>query len=120
MAIQREWRTLGEFPACPDSMGSDPLGEYAARLKPGTIFYANKFGETLTEAAGQNAELLAVLCRMAKPSVKGWALSKITVENGKFVHESGGTYFTQEGALNAYSKLLGINGPYERTFDDYC
>ena len=66
------------------------------------------------------AALLVVLCRMAKPSVKDWALSKITVENGKFVHESVRTYFTPEGAQNAYSKLLGIAGPYEDTFDDHC
>jgi hypothetical protein len=120
MAIQRKWRTLGEFPACPDSLGSDPLGEYAARLKPGTVFCKNTFGETLTEMAGRSATLLGVVGRMPEPSVKGWALSKITVENEKFVHESMHTYFSLEGALNAYSELLGIGAPYEETIDDFC
>ena len=57
---------------------------------------------------------------MPEPSVKDWALSKITVENGKFVHESVGTYFSLEGALNAYSELLGIDAPYGETIDDFC
>ena len=93
---------------------------HAAALQPGTVFYVNAFGQGVTNAAGATTALLAVLSKMPEGSVKGWALSKITVENGKFVHESAGTYFTLEGARNAYKKLLGIAGPYEATFDDYC
>jgi len=114
MAIQRNWKTIGEFPACPESIGADPLSEYAARLKPATIFHNSTFGDTVTETAGESAALLGVLCRMPEASVKDWALSKITVENGKFVHEALGTFFTLDGALNAYRKLLGIDAPHVR------
>jgi len=119
LAIQRNWKTPSEFPACPHSIGTDPLGEYAARLKPGTVFNTNRFGEALTESAGGNAVFLAVLCEMSQTSVKGWALCKVTTENGKFVHESVGTYFSREGAQNAYHRILGIDTPHEATIDDY-
>ncbi len=120
MAIQRHWKTLTEFPACPESLGPDPLGEYAARLKPGTVFNINIYGDTLAEVAGGDATILAVICQMPPKSVKAWALSRITMENGKFVHESVGAYFSQEGVLNAYHRLLGMDAPYAETIDDYC
>jgi hypothetical protein len=119
MAIQRNWRTLGEFPTCPDSIGSDPLGEYAARLKPGTVFYRNTFGATSTVVASQGDALLAVLGRLREDAVKAFAVAKVTVENQKFVHESERTYFTLEGALKAYGKLVDIDIPLEDTIDDY-
>jgi hypothetical protein len=119
MAIQRNWKTIGEFPACPESIGAEPLTEYAARLKPETVFYTNMFGNAVTATAGESAALLGVVCRMPHPSVKDWALSKITVENGKFVHESMGTFFSLDGALNAYRALLGIDAPHVETIDDY-
>jgi len=119
MAIQRNWRTLGEFPICPDSIGSDPLGEYAARLKSGTVFYKNTFGATSTVVACKGDALLAVLGRLHEDAVKEWAVSKVTVENEKFVHESVSTYFSLEGALNAYCKLVGIDAPFEESIDDY-
>jgi hypothetical protein len=111
MAVQRKWNTPCDFPACPDSMGSDPLGEYVDRLRPGTVFFRNFFGEELTEVAGRSAALLAVVGRIPGTWVRDWALAKITVENGRFVHESAGTFNSLEDALNAYSKLLGIDAP---------
>jgi hypothetical protein len=119
MAIQRNWRTRSEFPACPDSLTSDPLGVYAERLKPEAVFSRSAFGETITEVAGRTPALLAVVGRMPDGSVKGWAVSVITVESGKFVHESKGTFVSLEGALNAFSKLLGVDPPYEETIDDF-
>ncbi len=120
MALQRKWKTPTQFPACPESIGVDPLGDYSERLAPGTVFNTNRFGDAVMETSGKTSTLLAVLCKMPEGSVKGWALSKVTVENGKFVHESGGTYFSREGALNAYSRLLGIDPPFGETIDDFC
>ncbi len=119
LALQRNWKTPTHFPSCPDSVGADPLGEYAERLEPGMVFNTNRFGDAVTETSGRTPSLLAVLCKMPEGSVKGWALSKVTVENGKFVHESGGTFFSREGASNAYSRLLGVDPPYGETIDDF-
>ena len=120
MAIQRNWRTPSEFPSCPDSIGSDPLGAYAVRLRSATLFSRNWFGETLTEVAGLGDGLLAVLCRLPQGGVKEWALCKITVEKEKFLHESVRTYFSLEGAVNAYCELVGLGAPFEDSIDDYC
>lgn len=117
MAIQRHWKTPSEFPICPDSIGSDPLSEYAARLKFGTVFTRNAFGAASTVVAKQGDALLTVLCRLPENSVKAWALTKVTVENEKFVHEAMGTYFTLQGALKAHCKLIDVS--FEESIDDY-
>lgn len=118
MAIQRHWKTPSEFPICPGSVGSDPLGEYAIGLEFGTVFSRNRYGETLTVEVGQGDAFLAVLCKLPKDSVKGWVLSKVTVEDEKFVHESISTYFSLQGALKSYCELVGIK--HEESIDDYC
>jgi hypothetical protein len=117
MAIQRNWKTLGEFPNCPDSTGTEALGEYAARLKFGTVFSKNAFGTTSTVVAGRGDQLVAVLFKTSENSVKDWASAKVTVENKKFVHEFVSTYFTLQGALKAHCKLIDV--PFEDSVDDY-
>jgi hypothetical protein len=55
--------------------------------------------------------------------IKGWSVAKVTIENGKFVHEAVRTYFTLQGALKEHCTLLGI--PFEElgipfeSIDDY-
>lgn len=119
LAMQRNWRTVGTFPACPETIGPDPLAEYAARVTPRTVFYASQFGEALVEVARKGDAVLGVVCNLPSGSVKGWALSLVTMENGKFIHEARGTYFSLEGALNVYHELLGIDAPHVETIDDY-
>ena len=67
--------------------------------------------------ANQGGELLSVLCRFAGNPIKEWALTKVTVENGKFVHESVRTYFSLQGALKEHCKLVDV--PFEESIDDY-
>jgi hypothetical protein len=113
-AIQRHWRTPSEFLKCPDKMS---LTEYAAQLKPGTVFVRNQFGQSLVVTAAEGGGLLSVVCNSPENPVKEWSAIKVTIENGKFVHE-GGTYFTLQGALKKHYSLLGI--PFEReSIDDY-
>jgi hypothetical protein len=51
--------------------------------------------------------------------IKPWAVTKVTLENGKFVHEGIGTFFELNGAKKVYFGLLGI--PFsEPSFDDFC
>jgi hypothetical protein len=117
MAIQRNWKTLSGFPMCPDSIGSEPLCEYAIRLEFGTVFSETSFGEALTIVVEQADELLTVLCRLTGNPVKEWALAKVTVESGKFVHESVRTYFSLQGALKEHCKLVDV--PFNESIDDY-
>jgi hypothetical protein len=118
-AVQRRWRTVCEFPACPASAGTDPLGEYVSALQAGAVFASNSYGNTVTEVAGRNESVVAVVGRMPEMAVKGWAVAQVTVEDGTFVHESLGSFFTLEGALNVYNEALGIDAPHVETIDDY-
>ena len=118
MAIQRNWKTPSEFPTCPDSIGTEPLFEYADSLKYQTVFSRTAFGETLTVQADQNGELLSVLGNLAGNPIKQWGVTKVTVEDGKFIHESVRTYFTLQGALKEHCKLLNV--PIDESIDDYA
>lgn len=120
MAIQRRWRTPSEFPNCPDSIGPDPLGEYASKLTTSAVFAKNAHGESLTVLVGRSDELLAVINELPKNAVKGWAVAKVTVEAGKFVHESRGTFFSELGAQKEYCELLNLEAPSGDCIDDYC
>lgn len=114
-AIQRNWKTPTDFVWCPDETLS--LSEYAARLEPGTVFARNAFGESIVVAAEKRDEFMSVVCRLTDNPIKGWALCKVTIENGKFVHEAVRTYFSLEGALKGHNSPA--DAPFEDSIDDY-
>ena len=129
-AIQRNWKTPTEFVVCPDEISSGMLGEYAARLTFGSVFARNTLGQSVVVMASERNGLLSVVCNLPENPTKQWALTKVTVENGKFVHESVRTYFTLQGALKKHCNLLGVpfeeficnlfGVPFEEfTIDDY-
>ncbi len=117
MAMQRNWKMPSEFPMCPDGIGSEPLCEYANSLEFGTVFSRNSFGESLTVVAEQGDELLSVLCSLTGNPIKEWALTRVTVEEGKFFHESISTYFRLQGAMKEHCKLVDV--PLDESIDDY-
>jgi hypothetical protein len=59
---------------------------------------------------------LSVLCNLPE-NTKEWALTKVSVEIGKFVHENVGSYFTLQGALKEHCNLLDV--PLDESIDDY-
>src|SRR5262249_51457791 len=96
---------------------SATLSEYAARLKFGTVFACNSFGESRTVVAEQGSGLLSVVCNLPENPIKEWAVTKVTLENGRFVHESVSTFFSLQGALKEHCSLLKV--PFEESIDDY-
>ena len=117
-AVQRYWRTPSTFEQCPDACTSDSLAEYARRLTAGSVFARNAYGDSVTVMAEQGNGFLSVVSNQPDNSVKGWAVAKVTIEDGKFVHEAMGTFFTPEGAEKKHCGLLGR--PFEgETFDDF-
>ena len=118
MAIQRRWNTPAEFPCCPKDIGLNPLEDYLRNLTANAVFSRNRYGESLVVMAELGDSFLSVLTT-DKNTVKPWAVTKITVENGKFVHENIHTYFELNGAKKAHYGLLGI--PFSgESIDDYC
>jgi hypothetical protein len=117
MAFQRNWKTPSEFPCCPTEIGSDSLAEYAANARQGAVFSWNRYGESSVEMAQQGDDFLSVLTRQEN-AMKPWAVAKVTIEEGRFVHASIGTYFELNGAKKAHFQLLGI--PFSgESVDDY-
>jgi hypothetical protein len=119
MAVQRRWKTPTEFPSCPNALGSDPLTEYAHNLRYGVIFSRDQYKESLVVMAAQGDAMLSVLTSNTQEgAVKPWAVAKVTIENGKFVHESIGSFFELNGAKKAHFELLAI--PFSgESIDDY-
>lgn len=125
LALQRNWRTPSEFPTCPEKISDTPLQDYVSKLESGAVFSRNRYGESITVDAGFSKEgsCLSVICIIAS-GVKGWAVSKVTFVDGKFVHENKGTFFTREGAEKSHCQIVGVpwEAPegYEGCIDDYC
>ena len=120
IALQRSWKTLAEFPCCPTTIGTDPLGDYARNLPPGVIFTRDRYKASKVEMVEQGEGLLSVLIASTEEHpVKPWGVVKVTVEDGKFIHEAIRTFFELNGAKKAYFELLGI--PFDgESIDDYC
>jgi hypothetical protein len=120
-AIQKNWKAPCKFPFCPSEIGANALDEYRERLKEGEVFSRNDFGESTVVSAefSESSERLVVLSNMPS-GVKDWALAGVSVEDGLFVHENLGSFFTFEGATKQYTIERGLKWEGGDTFDDYC
>jgi hypothetical protein len=115
-AMQRNWKTPTSFVMCPATSESHGLSIYAELLTFGTVFARNSFFDQLIVVAEEGKGLVSVVSNL-QGNVKEWALAKVTVENGKFIHESFGTYFTLQGALKEHCRMLDV--PFSESIDDY-
>lgn len=119
-AVQRGWKTPTEFPNCPVVIGPNPLAEYAGNLQPGAIFAKDKYKSSTVVEATHSDLILSVLVKIGGDNpIKPWAVAKVTLEDGKFLHEGIGTFFELNGAKKDYYKLLDIPFVGE-SIDDYC
>lgn len=119
-AIQRNWRTPTEFPQCPAAISAATLDDYLARLQIGVVFSRNRYGESKIAEAGTGADVLSVVCS-TQSGVKDWSVAKVFIEGDTVCHESGGMFFTREGAMKAHFRALGVafdEALYE-SIDDY-
>lgn len=120
-AIQRNWRTPTEFPQCPERGSEAALDDYLGRLTAGAVFARNRYGESTVAEAGRTTDFLSVVCKTAS-GVKDWSVAQIFVEGDAICHQSGGTFFTKEGAMKAHLRALGVafdEALYE-SIDDYA
>ncbi len=121
LAMQRNWKTPSAFPSCPDEISDQPLEDYLEQLPKGSIFSHNRYGESEVEISqfSEDRVFLSVVTRI-HGGVKDWGLSKISYENGLFVHEALGTFFGFEGASKRHTELIGREWTGGETFDDFC
>ena len=121
-AVQRNWNVPAEFPLCPDVLDETPLATYHSRLTEGETAVISPWGETKVGKAAIAADGSAVflLGDHGSEAVKPWSLAQITFEDGQYVHESCGTFFTPEGAEKEFTLIQGLPWEGGDTFDDYC
>lgn len=119
-AVQRKWRTPTEFPACPQGAHRQPILAYAANLKPGVVFSRNAYStHTVSKAAvSDNSSMLYVMSQ--SDGMKPWAFAKVTFEDGLYVHENCGSYFTKGGAEKQFCLARGLEWAGGDSIDDYC
>ena len=90
-ARQRYWRTPTEFPFCPKEVTEDGLEVYLNNLKVGDVFSKNdKYDPyyVVDRGMGKDHKSLLVLTTNRKDDFLSWALTTITIENNKYVHEN--------------------------------
>lgn len=121
-AVQRNWQVPAEFPLCPDTYDPVPLATYLARLQKGAVAVITPWDKTRVDevALSEDGKAVFLLGEHGDDAIKPWSVSQITFEDGKFVHESQGTFFEHEGAKKAYSLAQGLPWEGGDTFDDYC
>lgn len=121
-AFQRRWRTPTEFPECPLLVAATTLDEYLGRLQRGVVFARNRYGDSTVVQAGKALDgALSIVCSTSS-GVKGWSRARVFIEGAKVCHESGGTFFDEEGAMKGHLLALGVpfdEAQYE-SIDDYC
>ena len=121
-AVQRNWQVPAEFPLCPETTEETPLANYYGHLKEGAIAVISPFGETKVGKAAMSAggTALFILGEHGAGAIKPWSLAQVTFEDGKFVHESLGTFFTPDGAEKGFILAQGLPWKGGDTFDDFC
>jgi hypothetical protein len=121
-ALQVNWKIPSEFPCCPNEITENPLETYKLNLKVDAIFCKNNYYTSfvMDSAISDEGNSLWVMTRAAEETIKPWALSRITYKDGMYYHESGGTFFEENGALKYFTLAQGKEWTGGDVFDDYC
>lgn len=109
-ARQRYWRTPTEFPFCPKEIAEDGLEVYLNNLEVGGVFSKNdKYDPyyVVDRGMGKDNKSLVVLTTNRKDNFLSWALTTITIENGKFVHENTEAKLGEEMTTKLFMFLTG-------------
>ena len=119
LAKQKNWRTLTKFLCCPIEIVGDPIDCYLKNLKIGENFGTNSHGDSIILDFAKVNDSIIVMT--TNPSgVKPYALTKITYENGYFMHTNLHSFFSLDGATKYFVIAQGLEWAGGDTFDDYC
>ncbi|MGM9763600.1 MAG: HNH endonuclease signature motif containing protein [Candidatus Cryptobacteroides sp.] len=119
-AKQLNWKTPTEFLLCPKQNEDRTLNTYLYRLIKGKMFTRTQYGDGGTvKDADINPEdnAIFVLTENGSP-IKPWALCKITLQDGFFVHENQGSFFSEECGDMNFTLAIGKEWDGEYIFDD--
>ena len=121
-AVQVNWHTPSEFPCCPKKSATNPLEDYKSNMQVDSVFCKNDIYSSLVidAAITDEGKALWVMTRSGGDSIKPWALAKVVYKDGKYIHESMGSFFDQNGAKKYFTLAQGKEWTGGDVFDDYC
>ena len=118
--MQEDWKTPTEFLACPKDGVS--IDEYYNNLVKGDPFSRNRYGSTFVSdfAKADNGTSILVITDSPDNEIKRWAVAKVYIMDGKYVHKSVATCFEREGAEYYFVTMQGKEWTKELPSDVYC
>ena len=120
-AKQIEWKTPAEFLSCPQEGEGRTLQAYLNNLQPGKTFCRTQYGTSSVLDAGYNQQEDAIfVLTEGGNSMKPWALSKITLQDGFFVHSNEGSFFQEDGGQKFFTLAMGREWDGGEVFDEFC
>lgn len=122
LAKQRDWSTPTNFLCCPTTLTEYPLQDYCQNLSKGCTFATNRYGDSKVIDFAISKDKTKLIVETEKSdSIKPWAVSEITFEDGFFVHTNRHMYFKREGADKYFLLYQGREDEWEGgdVFDDY-
>ena len=120
-AMQFKWKTPAEFPSCPKEGEEHSLQAYLNNLQPGNVFCRTQYGTSSILESGYNQQEDAIyVLTKGGNSMKPWALSKITLQDGFFVHSNEGSFFKEDGGQKFFTLAMGREWDGGEVFDELC
>ena len=120
-AKQFEWKIPAEFLSCPQEGEERTLQAYLNNLQPGNAFCRTQYGTSSLLEAGYNQQEDAIfVLTKGGNSMKPWALSKITLVDGCFVHSNEGSFFQEDGGQKFFTLAMGREWDGGEVFDELC
>jgi hypothetical protein len=120
-AVQRNWKTPAEFPACPQIFTDNPIITYHDNLKVGELFSRNQYSNSIIEdfAISNDKSLLWIISKYSdNNALKPWNLCLVRFENNLLVHEALGNFFKKDGAQKHFILAQGKAWTHGDIFDD--
>ncbi len=117
----QNWDTPTEFPLCPFMISGQPLIDYYSNLAVGKVFSTNKNLNNVIEVfeISDDQETFWVLGKNNIPgALKPYLVAKVCFNKGNFEHYNLGSFFKEDGGLQAYIRAQGKDWTGGETFDE--
>ena len=118
-AIQKNWKTQSEFPNCPNLTDKNAINIYKERLIKGEVFSKNEYGESIVENSEINESSSELFVITSNDNINPFALAKVYIDEGNFIHESIRAFSTLIGAQKQFNSALGIELEGGDSIDNY-
>ena len=120
VAAQIKWNTPTDFPHCPEEVTDDALTRYAKDLKSGVVFCKNDFWTSIVDTVVVlDAGSRLAVATHPQSGLKA-AVALVYIQEGRIVHETAGTFFTEDGVKKCLTELQGQEWTGPEVFDDFC